>query len=248
MYLYLLNDLNDDVLLLQVLVVGEDGVLLGLDHNVLKADAVDRHLRESVELHSTASVVADNVLDVDVTENGSLLGDGNLRGVVRIVTIGKHLSYRLATIIHIEGDGIGLDVGHCHVVDIDILDDTTTATGRLEAQADISAQELAVLDEDILHTTTHLRAYHKATMSGEYGTAIDYDILAGDATTATVGVLTTLDADAIIAGIELRIDNQCVLTRLEVEGIAILCIGRIAGKDIVENDVLAHQGMDVPSG
>ena len=49
-------------------------------------------------------------------------------------------------------------------------------------------------------------------MTCKDGTAVDNDILAGTATKTTILILTALDADAIVACVELGVDNQCVLT------------------------------------
>ena len=84
-------------------------------------------------------------------------------------------------------------------------------------------------------------------MTGEDRTSVDNDILTGPATTTTVGILTTLDADAIITRIETGVDDKGVLARLEVEGIAILGIRGIAREYIIYNNILTHQRMDVPS-
>ena len=84
-------------------------------------------------------------------------------------------------------------------------------------------------------------------MAGKDGATIDNHILTGPATTASVGILAALDADAIIAGIETRVDNQRILARLQVECIAVLGISRIAHEHIADDDVLAHERMEVPS-
>ena len=83
-------------------------------------------------------------------------------------------------------------------------------------------------------------------MTGEDGTAVNHHILAGTTTQTSVLILAALDADAIVAGIELRIDDECVLTRLQIQRIAILGIEGIASQHVVEDDVLAHQRMEVP--
>ena len=145
-----------DIALLDVLTVGEHGIALGNDVDVLQADAVDGHLWQTVEFHSATCTIADNVLDVDITEDGGFFGDRHLSCVVRIVAIGQHLGHRFASIVHIKGDGIGLDIGHRDVVNKDVFDDTATTSCGLEAQTNVSAQELAVLDEDIFDATTHL--------------------------------------------------------------------------------------------
>ena len=117
-----------DVLFRNVFGIGEGGVLLGLDDDILQIDALDRHLGQTVELHSTSGTIANNVLNVDIAEDGCLLRNRHLRRVVGIVTIGQHFGYRLAALVHIERNGISLDVCHGDVADKDILYDTPTAT------------------------------------------------------------------------------------------------------------------------
>ena len=229
-----------DILFRDVFGISEGGVLLGLDDDILQFDALDRHLGQTVKLHSTSGTIANDVLNVDIAEDRCLLRNRHLRRVVGIVTIGQHLGYRLAAIIHIERNGIGLDVCHGDVADEDVLYDTPTTTCRLKAQTDIRTQELTVLYQNVSDTATHLGTDNEATMSGEDRTAVDYHIFAGTTTTAAVGIFTALNADAVITGIELRIDDEGVLARFQIKGIAILCVGWIAREDIIDNDILTH--------
>ena len=83
-------------------------------------------------------------------------------------------------------------------------------------------------------------------MSGKYRTAVDHDILAGDTTTATVGILTALDADTVITGIETGVDYQGVLAGLQVQGVTILGITGVTHQHLVDDDILTHQRMEVP--
>ena len=83
-------------------------------------------------------------------------------------------------------------------------------------------------------------------MTLEHGAPVDDDVLAGTAALASVGILSALDADAVVAGIEDRVDDEGVAARLQVECVAILRVGRVACQHIVDDDVLAHQRMDVP--
>ena len=69
----LLDDFDDYILLRQVLVIAEHGIFFGLDHHVLQRNAIDRHLGQTVELHGATGIVADNILDVDIAEDGGLL-------------------------------------------------------------------------------------------------------------------------------------------------------------------------------
>ena len=85
-------------------------------------------------------------------------------------------------------------------------------------------------------------------MTSKDRTSVDHHILTGSATASAVGILTTLDTDAIIAGIETGVDDESVLARLQVEGIPILSIRRITREYIIYNNILTHQRMDVPGG
>jgi len=75
-------------------------------------------------------------------------------------------------------------------------------------------------------------------MSGKHGAAADHHILAGLAALAPVGILAALDADAIVAGVKLRVDDEGVLARLQVEGVAILRKGRVAREYLIYYNIL----------
>ena len=60
-----------------------------------------------------------------------------------------------------------------------------------------------MLHQDILHATAHFRTNHESAMTGKYRTAVNHNVLAWDTTTATIRILTALDADAIVTGIKL---------------------------------------------
>ena len=162
LFIYLFFYRDVDVLFGDVLVIGKDSILLGLDDDVLQADVLNGHLRQTVKLHGAPGSIANYVLNVDIAEDWRFLGDGLLRGIVGVVAVGQHLCNRLTAIVHIEGDGICLDICHRDVVDEDVLYDTTAATRRLKAQADVGAEELTVLDKNVAHAAAHLGAYHEA--------------------------------------------------------------------------------------
>ena len=139
-----------------------------------------------------------------------------------------------------------MDVKHRHVLDVDVFYNTATSTGALESQSDIGAQKLAIAYQDVLDTTAHLATYHEASMSFEYGTTIDNDVFARNTTLSSVCILSTLDADAIVANIESGVDNQGIFTGFQVKSVTILCKGRIAHQNILDKHILAHQRMNVP--
>ena len=80
----------------------------------------------------------------------------------------------------------------------------------------------------------------------EYGTAVYDDILARNAALSSVSILTTLDTDTVIAYIESRVDDECILAALQIKTITILSVRRVADQYIFYKNVLAHQRMDVP--
>ena len=224
----------------------EHGILFSTDGDVLQTDIVDGHLWEAIELHSPTCTIADDILDEDITEDRRGLIDRCFRRIVRYDASSLHLRDRLTTVVHIERDGIGDDVHHRDVLNIDVLHDTATTTLRLKAQTYISAQKLAVGDHKVAHATTHLRAHDEATVTSKDRTAVDNDILTRSATFPSVGILTAFDADAIVAGIETGVDDEGVPARLEVEGITILGVRRVTREYIIYNNILTHQRMDVP--
>ena len=64
-----------------------------------------------------------------MTEDRRFFCYRHLCAVIRIITVGQHLCYRFATIIHIKGNGISCDVSHRDAINKYILHDTATATG-----------------------------------------------------------------------------------------------------------------------
>ena len=61
-------------------------------------------------------------------------------------------------------------------------------------------------------------------MTLEYGTAVYNDILARNAAFSSVSILTALDADTVIAYIESRVDDECILAALQVKTVTILSV------------------------
>ena len=201
--------------------------LLGIVHlHVLDADVLHWHLWQTVEVGCTAGTTADYMVDVDVAEGWScfihLLHIYQL--LLLLVAVVQYFHSRLAAVIEVEGNHVGLDIKHRHILDVDILYYTTTTAGTLETETYIGAEELAVAHLDILYATTHLAANNETTMPLEYGTAVYDDILARNAALSSVSILTALDTDTVIAYIESRIDDKCILAALQVKTITILSI------------------------
>ena len=192
------------------------------------------------------SIPTVDVLNVDVAEGRSGNIDRFGFDVVHLLTAFQHFDNRLSAVVEVESNGVALDVEHGNVVNEDVLNHATTPTATLEAKTDIGAEELAIGHMDVFHTTTHFRTHYKASMSCKYGATVYHHILTRFATLASILVLTALDADSVVASIELAVHDERILARLQVECIAVLCVARIAGKHTVDDDVLAHEWMDVP--
>ena len=192
-------------------------------------------------------VSAVDVLDVDVAEGWGSDIHRLCLDIVHLLAAFQYLNHRFSSVVEVESDGIALDVKHGDIVDENVFHYATTSTATLETQTYIGAEELTIRHMDILHATTHLRTYHKAAMACKHSTTVHHHILTRFATLSAVRVLATLDADAIVASIELAIHDKRILARFQVEGITVLCIAWIAGKHTIDNDILAHEWMNVPS-
>ena len=153
------------------------------------------------------------MVDIDVAE-----GRGCLIHLLHIyllllllVAVVQYFHSRLAAVIEVEGNHIGLDIKHRHILDVDILNYATSATGTLETQTYVGAEELAVGYHHVLYAAAHLATNYEAAMTLEYGTAVNDDILASHTAVSAVGILTALDADTIIAHVEGRVHDERVL-------------------------------------
>lgn len=203
-----------DVLKLHTIGTVDDNTILCIVYlHILDVDIAYRHLWETIEVSSTTGCTADDMVDVDIAEARCCLIYLELLYLLALslIAIVENFYGRLATIIEIEGDDIGLDIKHRHVVDVDILYYATTTAGTLETETYIGAEELAVAHLDILHTTAHLATNNETAMTLEYGTAVYDDILARNAALSSVSILTALDTDTVIAYIESRVDDECIL-------------------------------------
>ena len=59
-------------------------------------------------------------------------------------------------------------------------------------------------------------------MALEYGAAVYDDIFARNAALSSVSILTALDTDTVIAYIESRVDDECILAALQVKTVTVL--------------------------
>ena len=228
--------------------------VVGSHLGVGDVDVGHRHLRQTVEVEGAHGTLAGHVVDIDVLELGSLLTH-RLHVAFGDNALGRHLllllqgiGSRKPGIVQIEEDAIGRDVDHVDVLNMNVLHHAATSTGRLETQADISAKEHAVPDAHVLHAARHLRTHHKSAMSVIDGTSIHHDILTGSLQVASILVLSRLDADGIVAHVKLVVDNQAVLAGFEVQAIAVLAVPRVDDHDVLDDDVLAHEWVQVPGG
>ena len=240
---------NLDVLQLHALCTVDDNTLLSIVYfHILDADILYRHLWQTVEVSGTADATADNVVDVDVAEGwGSFIHLLHIYYLLfLLVAIIQYLYGRLSAIVKVESNHISLDIKHRHILDVDILYNATSTTCTLEAQAHVGTEELTVGNHHILDATAHFTAYYETAVTFEYSTAINNDILARNTALSAVSILSTFDADTVIAHIKGRVYDERVLARLQVQTITILCEGRVAYQYILDEYVLAHQRMDVP--
>ena len=228
----------------------DDNALFGLaDHDVLHADIVNRHLRQTVEEHGSTGSVADYVADVNVAEGRGLLCDGGYIGLHALCNLLFSLfTSSLAAVEEVEQEWLVRNINHVNAVDVDVFYHDTTTTGTLEAKTYIGTEEGAVGYVNILHTTRHLTTYYKTSMAMEYDVVSHNHVLAGLTTTATVSILARFDTDGIVTRIKDAAGNQSITARLQVECIAVLRIPGIEDLDIIKRDVVARQGMQTPTG
>jgi len=75
-------------------------------------------------------------------------------------------------------------------------------------------------------------------MTFEHGAVVDDDILRWLAPATSFGILAWFEANGIVTYIKGRIDDERILTGLQVESIAILGIAGIPHEDVVDDDIL----------
>ena len=94
--------------------VDDDAILCIVYLHILDVDIAYRHLRETVEVSGTMGCAADDMVDVDIAEARSCLIYLELLYLLTLslVAIVENFYGRLATVIEIEGDDIGLDIKH----------------------------------------------------------------------------------------------------------------------------------------
>ena len=88
--------------------------LLGIVHlHVLDADVLHWHLWQTVEVGCTAGAAADYMVDVDVAEGwGCLIHLLHIYLLLLLlVAVVQYFHSRLATVIEVEGNHIGLEIG-----------------------------------------------------------------------------------------------------------------------------------------
>src|SRR5690606_9933758 len=116
--------------------------------------------------------------------------------------------------------------------------DLASTASRLETHAAIRAVEHAIADDDAAHPTRHLAADHDAAVPGEHGAARDHDVL----TRSWIGarrLRTGLDGDAVVADIDVAVDDAHVATRLGVDAVRVGGVGGILDPDAGDPDVVA---------
>ena len=235
-----------------VLALVDFDAVVGSHLGVRNVDVRHRHLGQTIEVEGAHSTLAGHVVDVDVLELRCLLAHG-LHVTLGHNALGGHLllllqgiGSRQSGVVQVEEDAVGGDVDHVDVLDVDVLYHAATSACRLEAQTHVGAEEHAVPDAYVLHTARHLRTHYETAMSVIDGTTIHHDVLARCLQVTSVLVLARLDADGIVAHVKLVVDDEAVLAGFEVQSVAVLAVPGVDYHHVLDDDVLAHEGMQVP--
>jgi hypothetical protein len=123
------------------------------DGRILDVDVGDRHLRNTIEVHSTLATLASYIVDIDVLELRSCLVNWwyILERNVLLDVEGTLLRSRETRVVEVEEDTVSLDADHVDVVDVDVTYATTTTTLRLETETYVGTEEGTVLYADVLY-------------------------------------------------------------------------------------------------
>ena len=175
-------------------------------------------------------------------------GSGLVHGQDVGFSVGVHVARRHSGIIEIEDDTVGNDILHIDALAPDVLHQSTTAAGALEAESHVGTDESAVADLDILHATGHLTADYETAVTVIDRAVRDDEVAAFACMTAPVGVLSGFDADGIVAYVERRTGENHVLAGIDVDAVAISGIMGIADDYILDSKILAIKRMDIPAG
>ena len=88
---------------------------------------------------------------MDVAEAGSGLVDRPGQFLDGLASGCHDLDGGLAAVVEVEKEGLGDDILHIDMVDEDVADHAAAAACALETEADVSAEEAAVGNLDVLH-------------------------------------------------------------------------------------------------
>ena len=106
---------NLDVFELHAICTVDDDAIFCLAYlHILDVAIAYRHPRETVEVSGTTGCAADDMVDVDIAEARSCPLYLKLLYflTLSLLAIVENFDGRLATVIEIEGDDIGLDIKH----------------------------------------------------------------------------------------------------------------------------------------
>lgn len=164
------------------------------------------HLWQTVEIDSSLSTVANDVVEEYIAEARCLFGDGR-NGILRRSVLVGFAAYRLVCVIETEGECFIDNVAHTDIVQKDILHESATSASGFESDAGICAIKDTVSYADISCPARHFRADNESSMTMQHSASANEYVLARLAYTATLSIFARLDANGVIAYIECSIDN-----------------------------------------
>src|SRR5208283_4668316 len=211
---------NLDVVERDVLRVRAGHAVFGGERNVAQVNAANRHFGQALQRDRLARSPANHVLNVDVAELRRLFTDRHGFGFGNGAFAA--LARPLATVIQAEPDGVGGDIGHANVADVNFFHHTAAAARALETQADFGADEEAVVDPDIAHAGGHFAADGHTTVGVIDDAIFNQHVLGGHADAAALLVRAGFQADAVVAHIETRAAHDDFSAIFHVQAVAVL--------------------------
>ena len=232
-----------------VLCLAEDSAFLRFGNGeAVHVDVFDAFLGQAVEENGTSSSFTDNVLYKDVAEDrcGFVHSRQFNRCGVPFIVVRHFLSAGFSSIEKIEDDGFRDDIYHVDVADVDVFHQASSPAAALEAQAHVGTHEGAVVYPDVLHSSAHLAADDKASVPVIDDVVGDDNSPRGLSMPASVFVFARLDADGVVAGVEVAASHDSIGARLKVKGIAVLRVPGIVDGNVVEGDMITAPRMKAP--
>jgi len=207
----------------------------GGDVSVADADILNRHLRQAGHDDGPGGAGTVETVDGDIAENGGFAGDRPGQGVGLT-----------ALVKGVEADRLADDILHADVADADIFNDPAAAARALEAQADIGADECAVLDADIAHAAVGIAADDKTAMAVVDDAVADEDVLQSGARSSRT--VAGLHANAVISGSYGTPLNQHVAAGADIDAVPVLRPPFIIHFNVSDDQLIAPGGTESELG